>query len=224
MDRYRGFTLIELLVVITILSILIALSIAGLGLVRNMVGQTAAASNMRQIGMAVVSFSQDNNEFLPGPLKAGQGVVYNLATPDQLATVLGPYLGVNQNGNPEILKIFIPPAYARAMGALDPKEYRPYVLNINASLDGRNFFPWGDDKHLPTKTIALKQVWGFVETDQLNPLVAGQPWASKTPAKPLNDSVRLAWFFDGSVQKIDQKTMLAFTGSGSPPPPPPPPK
>ena len=62
---HHGFTLIELLVVITIISILAAMLLPCLHHARLMARSVACASGLRQIGLAALEYSQDNNNFVP---------------------------------------------------------------------------------------------------------------------------------------------------------------
>lgn len=63
--RRRAFTVIELLVVITIISILAALLAPGLRAARNKARSLACLNNLRQIGIALQSYSAENNDCLP---------------------------------------------------------------------------------------------------------------------------------------------------------------
>lgn len=62
----RGFTLIELLVVVTIIVVLAAVSAVAYQTVMVAAKRSTCASNMRQLGIGLVSYAQENNGRLPG--------------------------------------------------------------------------------------------------------------------------------------------------------------
>ena len=63
--RRRAFTLIELLVVIAIIAVLAAILFPVFAQARDKARQTSCLSNTRQIGSAVMMYSQDHDEGLP---------------------------------------------------------------------------------------------------------------------------------------------------------------
>ncbi|HEY3328567.1 MAG TPA: DUF1559 domain-containing protein [Capsulimonadaceae bacterium] len=65
MRTNRGFTLIELLVVIAIISILAAILFPVFATARAKARQTGCASNLKQLGLAAIQYSQDYDEWLP---------------------------------------------------------------------------------------------------------------------------------------------------------------
>ena len=63
--RRRGFTLIELLVVIAIIAILAAILFPVFAKARETAHHAACLSNVKQIGLGVLMYTQDNDELFP---------------------------------------------------------------------------------------------------------------------------------------------------------------
>ena len=67
--RLRGFTLIELLVVIAIIAILAAILFPVFAKAREKARQIACLSNLKQIGLAIMQYTQGNDEQFPSGLQ-----------------------------------------------------------------------------------------------------------------------------------------------------------
>jgi len=63
--KRRGFTLIELLVVIAIIAILAAILFPVFARARENARKANCASNLKQIGLAILAYAQDYDEMLP---------------------------------------------------------------------------------------------------------------------------------------------------------------
>src|SRR3954453_6650709 len=67
----KAFTLVELLVVIGIIALLISILLPALNKARESANRTACLSNIRQVGMAVLAYSNGNKGYFPCSALAG---------------------------------------------------------------------------------------------------------------------------------------------------------
>lgn len=70
----KAFTLIELLVVIAIIAILAAILFPVFAQAREKARQTACASNLKQLGLAIIQYTQDYDELAPVGSSWGSGL------------------------------------------------------------------------------------------------------------------------------------------------------
>ena len=110
MDRNRGFTLIELLVVIAIIAVLAAILFPVFAAARQKAKQSVCLNHMRQVGLAVDMYANDNGQRMPLCATWGRAWLLNndhVIRPDKmlLPDLLKPYTSTGND-----LKLYQCPA------------------------------------------------------------------------------------------------------------------
>ncbi len=77
----RAFTLIELLVVVAIIALLISILLPSLQRAREQAKAAACGSNVRQMGVAMEQYLEDNQEYYPGEHSMKNGIAHNVWAP-----------------------------------------------------------------------------------------------------------------------------------------------
>jgi len=137
----KGFTLIELLVVIAIIALLMAILLPGLRLAREQAQQVACAANLKNLGLALISYMDNNDQYLP-PAEPRDKLDTTSQDNWYLNTALlvsmdveaqqdaeGNVLGPPPNRTVLTCPSHRNPTMARDESPLFPPEQRPYALS-----------------------------------------------------------------------------------------------
>jgi prepilin-type N-terminal cleavage/methylation domain-containing protein/prepilin-type processing-associated H-X9-DG protein len=213
---WRGFTLIELLVVIAVIAILAGMILPVLANAKKRGIRVQCMSNLKQVGTALQMYTDDNEDFLPGPLVAGARASYDKTSSQELIFHVATYLGDPAPSTATVIsRVFRCPGYERNAPDLTSLIGRKvFLLNDDADADPLKKvppfgYPFPPDEAAPLRLTAFDNnlppasVFAITDVDQsipiLNPAIS---WWSDLPNKPVHGSVRNQLFFDWHVEAV----------------------
>ena len=137
-----GFTLIELLVVIAIIALLLAIIMPALRKVKETAKDTICKSNLRNVGLVVLMYLDDNDRKLPDTRSANGFLWYDVGGHMRKAGTSDTYWGVTYIGYIKKTKIFGCPSLRRVPQLIydvDPEAIQEAAFALNHEYTrGRN--------------------------------------------------------------------------------------
>jgi type II secretory pathway pseudopilin PulG len=225
--RLRGFSIIELLAAFTVLAILVAITIVAIGNVRQSALKVGAISDLRSVGIALMSYAQEHQQTLPGPSPLGVHPIYSSnVNSTELASALAPYLEYTPpanlpSGSTGVVHPLVCPGFLRHQSEIS-YSYPHYVQNytIPDVPLGRIFGRYASGPHEESTGLRLYQleelggpsrVWALTNLDQRVSLdhpemasssITSSGWYSRLPPEPVWGDSRLRVYLDGRVDSV----------------------
>lgn len=227
--KSTGFTLIELLVVIAIIAILAAILLPVLARSRREAYRVNCASNLRQDGVAIAMFVDENQNYLPPGtlgvqqntgLDGGQNPGVNQNDVYQLGYYIAQYLGVSvplqgQPNQTNLVPTLICPGFQNMQNPPNIFTNIMFVVTQgglqadNGNIPNNNtWFAFGYHTTAPPNTVAqvqkeaglpLSSIWALCDVDQVVVNDLANTWRPQLPVQPTHGKVRNFLYFDTHV-------------------------
>ena len=206
----QGFTLIELLVVIAIIAILAAILFPVFGRARENARRSSCMSNLKQLGLGMIQYTQDFDEKYPQPAVPDDGD-YGALWPDDFPVNAysggtGPDLTYNPNSPLSWAAVILP--YTKSTQIMSCPSLKrvdywadTYAIEMNVSYTYNKLLAWNSLSSIvnPSASIMMHEGFGsFGLTSVVTsfPVVDTSvvPYGPKTPYKLTNIEDSCYWY------------------------------
>jgi prepilin-type N-terminal cleavage/methylation domain-containing protein len=199
----EGFTLVELLVVIGVIAVLIAILLPVLSRARAQANRAVCLSNIRQLGVGILMYCNDNDGYFPTCARAEE-IAYEQMSSDWVwwqanrdinGSAIANYVGGGEN-----LKTVLrcpsddPASHGLALGIAPGQGPYLYSYNMNIALAnnvrGGGYWTKITRWRAPARKIMLTEAWEKYTSPY---------WTSLTPLTQRHGTVRFRRHFPGNL-------------------------
>ncbi|EIP97727.1 prepilin-type N-terminal cleavage/methylation domain-containing protein [Opitutaceae bacterium TAV1] len=197
-----GFTLIELLTVIAIIGILAGIMIPTVGKVRRMANDAQCKTALRQWGVAMQLYIDDNKGRLPGPclvvLDRSMDVLPEVIDNNgrQLFRFLAPYMNLKNHNDTLVPEAYVCSGWTRETPNPDGSIY------LTRMPDHRTIalpYGYGKPPMLYTDVLAMRYIKEMVALVDLDDAFVADDYSKRAPSGPVHGDHRNALFWDWHV-------------------------
>ncbi|RRK01460.1 prepilin-type N-terminal cleavage/methylation domain-containing protein [Opitutaceae bacterium TAV4] len=200
-----AFTLIELLTVIAIIGILAGIMIPTIGKVRRTANDAQCKTALRQWGMAIQLYIDDNKGRLPGPCTIGQTRKMSPIVDGKKASLfryLAPYMMLKNNATALVPDSYICSAWVR--DTPNPTADDAIVYNLRLPGDA-NRFPWRDNDEKPP--LLYSEVLNLAPYHDRPAMIdidaeSAPDSVAPLPPRPVHDKHRNMLLYNWSVRAV----------------------
>ncbi len=163
MNLRRGFTLIELLVVIAIIAILAALLLPVLSAAKKKAAQTRCINNLRQLGLGMAMYRDENQDAFPGLASLHDGfqptdwIYWRTNTALYPSIVKSPIVNLLSSANRTLFRCPLDRDDADRLALADPVD-GPYLYSYSLTgygLEGGNLYGLSGDRNLGMASVFI---------------------------------------------------------------------
>jgi len=218
-----GFTLTELLVVITLILVLLALSLIGIGRMRNMADKAGSTRNLKQLQIANASYAAEHNGNYVPYLENndnGQRMGWWYQNQEYLKNLMGEVLNASGNQVKAVPVSMLDPKVVRARKSLHYSMAASYGMNDNGVL-GQTGVPNAAPCHNSNRINDPARSMAFATATDVRVNYNSRFKWKEEDSKTSDGAIAyryggnaLVVYFDGHVGEVSKSAMKAIDAKG----------